>query len=270
MFNIILGCMLLATTPPLHNAILVVGPAAALAAGEEPPPLPPPLLLPRCFFCCCFFARRSRFFSAAASCAAAPRPAPAPPSYSARKFAMSGGDTHRGGGPTGQPRRATGSSASKAAASQPSGLLCRDERTRWLEDGRARVALLPQASRTLKEDGLREWMDGRTDGPARCSSCVPRDAKPGHQLAGKTPEELVSKYAVPDNAPPPGPSQTDCRRSAASGRSRPPAVPGRRRRARQRRQCGTVCSGACRRRRAGLCPAATTPRRCLRNHNEMQ
>eukprot|EP01051_Picozoa_sp_SAG22_P028048 SAG22_NODE_9706_length_574_cov_0.968421_1_plen_55_part_10 len=26
--------------------------------------------------------------------------------------------------------------------------------------------------------------------------CVPQDAKPGHQLAGKTPGELVSKNAV--------------------------------------------------------------------------
>eukprot|EP01051_Picozoa_sp_SAG22_P012918 SAG22_NODE_1391_length_4517_cov_30.127166_3_plen_130_part_00 len=32
-------------------------------------------------------------------------------------------------------------------------------------------------------------------------ACVPRDAKPGHQLAGETQGELVSKNAVPDNAP---------------------------------------------------------------------
>eukprot|EP01051_Picozoa_sp_SAG22_P000474 SAG22_NODE_13_length_33548_cov_57.167773_26_plen_144_part_00 len=33
------------------------------------------------------------------------------------------------------------------------------------------------------------------------AACVPRDAKSGRQLAGKTRGELVSKNAVPDNAP---------------------------------------------------------------------
>eukprot|EP01051_Picozoa_sp_SAG22_P009469 SAG22_NODE_792_length_7198_cov_1.752641_5_plen_191_part_00 len=36
----------------------------------------------------------------------------------------------------------------------------------------------------------------QTSGP-----CVPQDAKPGHQLGGKTQGELVSKNSVPDNAP---------------------------------------------------------------------